>query len=145
MKYEMPSFPKVGFDINSIQKQVNIDNEEITRSLKDVADEREKRYNDGVEREQKMIELLESINKNTSLISDILKLMEENTKDQKIILEIINEFNSLATISNKNDGHSLYRKIMQKINTTISDVNTINTLCVYGMTIYNTLHTMGKI
>ena len=86
-----------------------------------------------------MIELLESIDKNTSLLSEVIFLLEENTKNQKQILEIINDFNALATVKDKETIQSQYRKIMKKINTTISDVNTINTLCGYGMTIYNML------
>ncbi len=35
--------------------------------------------------------------------------------------------------------------IANKINTALKDVNTINTLCSYGMFVYSTLHTMGKI
>lgn len=143
MKLEQPNIPQV--DFSNIIRQVNAQTEELNKSLQEAADERERRYTDGVDREKRMIELLESIDKNTSVLSDMVKLLEENTKDQKAILEIINDFNSLATIKDKKESQTLYRKIMDKISNAISDINTINTLYVYGMTIYNTLHTMGKI
>ena len=92
-----------------------------------------------------MIELLESIDKNTSVLNDIFKILEENTKDQKAILDILNDFNSLATINEPTKAQGLYRKIMNKINTVLSDVNTMTTLYSYGMTVYSTLHSMGKI
>mgnify|MGYP003318166587 CR=1 FL=1 len=78
-------------------------------------------------------------------IKPILKMLEENTKDQKAIIEIINDFNTLATISNREEKQNFYRKIIDKINTTISEVETLNTLMSYGLIIYNTLQTLGKI
>ena len=110
-----------------------------------IYEKKEQRYYDSVTREERMIELLESIDKNTSLLSEVIILLEENTKDQKQILEIINDFNALATVKDKETMQSQYRKIMKKINTTISDVNTINTLCGYGMTIYNMLKSFFSI
>lgn len=139
MNLEQPIFPKL--DLSSSIDTANILNDRLS----DMVEAKERRYIDGVERENRMIELLESIDKNTSILPDMLKVLEENTQDQKAILEIINDFNMLATIETKDEKQSFYRKIMNKINTTISDVNTINTLIVYGMSIYNTLHTMGKI
>lgn len=92
-----------------------------------------------------MMELLESIDKNTSILNDIFKILEENTQDQKAILDILNDFNSLATISEPSKAQGLYRKIMNKINTGLSDINTMTTLYSYGMIVYTTLHNMGKI
>lgn len=125
---------------NNIIRQVNAQNEQINKVFKAGAEEREQRYIDAVGREKRMIELLESIDKNTCALSDMVKLLEENTKDQAVILEIISEFNSLATIKDKKEAQSLYRKIMNKISTGLSDINTINTLFSYGMIIYNMLH-----
>uniref|UniRef100_UPI0024947069 hypothetical protein n=1 Tax=Romboutsia ilealis TaxID=1115758 RepID=UPI0024947069 len=73
------------------------------------------------------------------------KLLEENTQDQKAILEIINDFNSLATINEPEKAQTLYRKIMNKISTALSDVDTITTLSNYGLLVFNTLRAMGKI
>ena len=131
------------FDFSSIHHNV-FDNmqERIvadTEFQNAIYEKKEQRYYDSVAREERMIELLESIDKNTSLLSEVIFLLEENTKDQKQILEIINDFNALATVKDKETIQSQYRKIMKKINTTISDVNTINTLFGYGMTIYNML------
>ena len=125
---------------NNIIRQVNAQNEQINKVFKAGAEEREQRYIDAAGREKRMIELLESIDKNTCALSDMVKLLEENTKDQAVILEIISEFNSLATIKDKKEAQSLYRKIMNKISTGLSDINTINTLFSYGMIIYNMLH-----
>ena len=125
---------------NNIIRQVNAQNEQINKVFKAGAEEREQRYIDAVGREKRMIELLESIDKNTCALSDVVKLLEENTKDQAVILEIISEFNSLATIKDKKEAQSLYRKIMNKISTGLSDINTINTLFSYGMIIYNMIH-----
>lgn len=140
---KIPNIPRPNY--SSYIENISVNTEEVTKALDELSVERDKRYNDGVEREKRMIELLESIDKNTSVLLDMVKLLEENTEDQKAILEIINDFNTLATINNKSESQSLYRKIMNKINVTISDVTTINTLCGYGLTIYNALHAMGKI
>lgn len=150
MKPEYSNMQKIDFSnsskiVEQIKAEISAQNEEISRSVREAKEERERRYEDGVDREKRMIELLESIDKNTSVLSDMVKLLEENVSDQKEILAIINDFNSLATLKNKTERQSLYRKIMDKINNTISDINTINTLYGYGMIIYNTLHTMGKI
>ena len=78
-------------------------------------------------------------------MGSLITFLEENTKDQKAILDILNDFNSLATINEPTKAQGLYRKIMNKINTVLSDVNTMTTLYSYGMTVYSTLHSMGKI
>ena len=145
MKFTDTNIALPSFDYESISKRSNAISEEVNKSLEQAREERDKRYNDSAEREKRMIELLQSIDKNTSVLLDMVKLLEENTEDQKAILEIINDFNTLATINDKSESQSLYRKIMNKINVTISDVTTINTLCGYGLTIYNALHAMGKI
>jgi len=75
----------------------------------------------------------------------MLKLLEKNTQNQKEILDIINDFNSLATINEPAKAQTLYRKIMNKINTALDDVNTMTTLYSYGMVVYTTLHSLGKI
>ena len=119
--------------------------EAISKALDEKRKESEQRYQDGVTREKRMIELLESIDKNTSILNDIFKILEENTQDQKEILDILNDFNSLATISEPAKAQTFYRKIMNKINTALSDVNTMTTLYSYGMVVYTALHSMGKI
>ena len=129
----------------SIVENTNLHTEQINKELERISEEREKRYQDGVTREERMIELLESIDKNTSVLNDIFKILEENTEDQKAILDILNEFNSLATISEPTKAQGLYRKIMNKINTALTDVNSMTTLYSYGMIVYSTLHSMGKI
>ena len=143
MDLKIPSFPQT--DYSGIIEEANRRNAELNKALDEAAEEREKRYNDGVEREKRMIELLESIDKNTSVLSDMLKLLEENTQDQKAILEIINDFNSLATINEPETDQTLYRKIINKISTALSDVDTITTLSNYGLLVFNTLRAMGKI
>ena len=110
--------------LSSIIESANEHTAQINKELEKISEEREKRYQDGVTREEKMIELLESIDKNTS---------------------VLNDFNSLATINEPTKAQGLYRKIMNKINTVLSDVNTMTTLYSYGMTVYSTLHSMGKI
>ena len=129
----------------SIVESTNLHTEQINKELERISEEREKRYQDGVTREERMIELLESIDKNTSVLNDIFKILEENTEDQNAILDILNEFNSLATISEPKKAQGLYRKIMNKINTALTDVNSMTTLYSYGMIVYSTLHSMGKI
>lgn len=140
------SVPNVSeMNIKNIIDSTNIHTAEINKALEKMGEEKEQRYQDGVTREKRMIELLESIDKNTSILNDIFKVLEENTKDQKAILDILNDFNSLATINEPAKAQTLYRKIMNKINTALSDVNTMTTLYSYGMVVYTTLHNMGKI
>ena len=63
-----------------------------------------------------------------------------NNLRQKIQdIEIINEINTLPTIKDKDNMTSTYRKIMNRINTALSDVNTINVLCCYALTIFNSI------
>lgn len=132
-------------NIKNIIDSTNTHTAEINKALEKMGEEKEQRYQDGVTREKRMIELLESIDKNTSVISDMLKLLEKNTQNQKEILDIINDFNSLATINEPAKAQTLYRKIMNKINTALDDVNTMTTLYSYGMVVYTTLHSLGKI
>lgn len=73
MDLKIPSFPQT--DYSGIIEEANRRNAELNKALDEAAEEREKRYNDGVEREKRMIELLESIDKNTSVLSDMLKLV----------------------------------------------------------------------
>ena len=120
----------------SIVESTKLHTEQINKELERISEEREKRYQDGVTREERMIELLESIDKNTSVLNDIFKILEENTEDQKAILDILSEFNSLATISEPTKAQGLYRKIMNKINTALTDVNSMTTLYSYGMIVY---------
>lgn len=138
----MPDYSKIA---DKIQHNFQQQNEQTNRMLDEISTERENRYNDKVNREKRMIELLESIDKNTSTLTNVMKLLEENTKDQKAILDILSEFNSLATIPEREKKESMFRTIMNKINTTISDVNTVTTLYSYGLFIYNLLHSLGKI
>ena len=142
----IPTIPDVSqMHLNSIIEEASIHTAEINKALEEMSNEREQRYQDGVSREERMIELLESIDKNTSILNDIFKILEENTKDQKTILDILNDFNSLATINEPSKAQSLYRKIMNKINTGLPDINTMTTLYSYGMVVYTALHNMGKL
>lgn len=139
-------FPNINTALSSFNYETfSKRSEELDKLIEETNKEREKRYNDGVEREKRIIELLESIDKNTLVLSDMLKLIEENTQDQKAILEIINEFNTLATINDPTKAQSAYRKTMNKINTVLSDINTMTTLYTYGTFIYGILHNLGKI
>lgn len=130
---------KPNYNFDDIVSNINYQNEELTKSLNEAYEEREKRYNDKVVREEKIIELLQSIDKNTSILYDVVILLKENVENQKEILEIINEINTLPTIKDKDNMTSTYRKIMNRINTALSDVNTINVLCCYALTIFNSI------
>lgn len=129
----------------NIINSANIHAEEINKEFKKLSEEREKRYQDGVTREERMIELLESIDRNTKILNDIFKVLEKNTTNQETILDILNSFNSLATINEPSKAQGTYRKIMNKINTAILDVDTMTTLYHYGSVVYSILHRMGKI
>ena len=142
--------PKIVPNINAeqikrITEQAQNNISYISESIDEMNKIKEKRYQDGVIRETRMIELLESIDKNTSVLFDIVSLLKENTENQNEILEIINEFNSLATIEDESKVQSTYRKIMNKINTMVNDINTINALMSYGIFIINVLQNVGKI
>ena len=131
--------------IKRITEQTQNNISYISESIDEMNKIKEKRYQDGVIRENRIIELLESIDKNTSVLSDIVSLLKENTENRNEILEIINEFNSLATIEDESKVQSTYRKIMNKLNTMVNDINTINALMSYGIFIINVLQNIGKI
>ena len=126
-------------------ENLNHQEEEIFKAIDEKNSENERRHYEEVEREKKIIELLESIEKNTFLLVEIFKILETNTTDQKIILEIVNELNSLFTINQKEETKTLYRKIMDKINNLISDVNTSNTLISYALFVSRILIKNGKL
>lgn len=147
-----PVIPNIKLEPNTYQEHfakvvesANMHIQQTNKDLEKFSEEKEKRYQDGVAREERMIELLEAIDKNTSVLNDIFKILEKNTKEQETILEILNEFNSLATINEPIKAQGVYRRIMDKINTALMDVDTMATLHYYGSFVYSILHGMGKI
>ena len=59
---KIPNIPRPNY--GSYIENISVNTEEATKALDELSEERDKRYNDGVEREKRMIELLESIDKN---------------------------------------------------------------------------------
>ena len=73
----IPTIPDVSWmHLNSIIEEASIHTAEINKALEEMSNEREQRYQDGVSREERMIELLESIDKNTSILNDIFKILD---------------------------------------------------------------------
>ena len=142
---ELKDFKLSANNLGPIIDNLNHQEEEIFKAIDEKNSENERRHYEEVEREKKIIELLESIEKNTFLLVEIFKILETNTTDQKIILEIVNELNSLFTINQKEETKTLYRKIMDKINNLISDVNTSNTLISYALFVSRILIKNGKL
>ena len=121
------------YDFNYIQKQIDKSIRETQKIQDGIYEEREKRYKDSVSRENKIIDLLSSIDTNTSVLKDVVRLVQESNVNQKEILNIINEINLIATAKTKEEAESLFQKVFNKINTTISNVETMQTLMNYGM------------
>ena len=142
---ELKDFKLSANNLGPMIDNLNHQEEEIFKAIDEKNSENEWRHYEEVEREKKIIELLESIEKNTFLLVEIFKILETNTTDQKIILEIVNELNSLFTINQKEETKTLYRKIMDKINNLISDVNTSNTLISYALFVSRILIKNGKL
>ncbi len=142
---ELKDFKLSANNLGPMIDNLNHQEEEIFKAIDEKNSENERRHYEEVEREKKIIELLESIEKNTFLLVEIFKILETNTTDQKIILEIVNELNSLFTINQKEETKTLYRKIMDKINNLISDVNTSNTLISYALFVSRILIKNGKL
>ncbi len=118
------------FDIMIAQSQKQ--GEEIAKVMRESALEKEKRYFAGVKREEKIIGILESIDTNTKVLKDVYKILNESSKYQNDILDFLNNLNMLAMEKNKTIRKSKYRKIMDGIKTTVSDINTLIVLFTYG-------------
>jgi hypothetical protein len=131
--------------LNNAVKIMNAQQEEITKSIIEKNNERERRYQEKVSREKQMVELLKAIDKNTSVIPDMLKLLEQSNDYQQQILDFMYDLNTIATIKNKTRAKQMYENVMFKIKNGISDINTFATLWNYGETIGKILKTLGII
>ena len=139
----IPNVNQVNF--KDIIDSANLHNSELKNKLDKIEKEKDQKYKDSVKREERIIELLESIDENTSLLSDIFKSLNENNDNQKEIIDIINQFNNLSTINNMKKAESSYRKIMKKIGAVVNDIELMNKLFAYGRLVYTSLHSIGKI
>ena len=132
-------------NLKDIVNNANLNSIELKNKLDKIAKEKNQKYEDSVKREERIIELLESIDDNTSILNDIFKSLKDNNDNQKEIIDIINQFNNLLTLNDIKKVESSYRKLIKKIGIVINDIELMNKLFAYGRFIYTSLHINGKI
>ncbi|MCK1996447.1 hypothetical protein MPH47_04200 [Psychrobacillus psychrodurans] len=93
--------------------------------------EREERY------KKDTLNTLKNIEKNTGDISQLVSLLHENSDKQTEILEIMTNIMSIGTSSTPEEAESRYRTVMNKINETIQDAETMEKLLGYGKLFYH--------
>lgn len=77
---------------------------------------------------QEVIELLRGIHANTTSMSNMIEFIQGSENRQEEILTIISEILLIGTAKSNNEATSMYRKVMDKINQTVEDAESFETL-----------------
>lgn len=88
--------------------------------------------------DQEVLETLQNIEKNTGDISQIISLLHNNSEKQVEILKVMQEIMSIGTSSTTDEAKSKYRTVMDTINTSFEDAETMEKLLGISKTFYHT-------
>jgi len=89
------------------------------------------------EYQQKSLEVLQSINENTANLYSIVELINQNADKQDELIALLSEVLSLAKAKSKKEADNLFKKIMEKINDTTDNVDSMIKIVGWATTIYN--------
>lgn len=89
------------------------------------------------EYQQKSLEVLQSINENTANLYSIVELINKSTDKQDDLIALLSEVLSLAKAKSKKEADNLFKKIMEKINDTTDNVDSMIKIAGWATTIYN--------
>ncbi len=85
---------------------------------------------------EQQLTVLKDIEQNTSIISNVVQLIQKDVANSAQNLELIKEALEIATSSSRAEAESKYEKLLGKINTTVTGVQDIQTLSSWAKVIY---------
>ena len=118
---------------SQLEDEMQASTDNINEATRFIAKKLEKEKQEKIAREEKKIGLLESIDNNTKVLSELLIIARENNEYQKEILEFMKELIEVAMMEDKVEATSKYREIMNKAKLAISDFNVVTTVLGYGL------------
>lgn len=89
------------------------------------------------EYQQKSLEMLQAINQNTANLYTIVDLINKNNEKQDVLIEIVSEILAIAKAKEKKEAETLFKKVMNRINDSVDDVESIIKITGWAMTVYN--------
>lgn len=89
------------------------------------------------EYQQKSLEVLQSINKNTANLYTIVELISRSNDKQDELIALMTEVFSLAKAKSKEEADTMFKKIIGKINDTADSVDSILKIVGWATTVYN--------
>ncbi|UPW82705.1 hypothetical protein [Lysinibacillus sp. Ag94] len=98
-----------------------------------------KPYNPNEELERlakQQLDVLNDIKQDTSLISNVILLIQQDVADSSKHLELIKEALEIAASTTKEEAESKLGKLLSKIDTTVEGVQNVQTLVNWAKTIY---------
>ena len=128
MQMVEPNFPSL--DYATIYKQVATEMPEIEPIFPEGYFEKTQEY------QQKSLEILESINKNTANLYSIVELIKDSNEKQDEMIALVSEILALAKAKDKKEADSLYKKITSKISTEVKNVDAIIKLVGWATSVY---------
>ena len=75
--------------------------------------------------QEKSLEILRSINENTANLYTMVELINKSNDNQEELLDILTQILAIAAAKSKEEADSLFKKIMQKLTNTTSNVETM--------------------
>lgn len=123
-----PILPVLDYEL--LYTQARVDVPEIEPIFPDNYFEKTQEY------QQRSLEILESINKNTANLYSIIELIKDSNEKQDEMIGLITEILTLAKAKDKKEADSLYKKIFSKINTEVKNVDAIIKLTGWASSVY---------
>lgn len=93
-------------------------------------------FDNNLEYQKKLLEQLESINNNTSVLPEALELINKNVDNQEQIIKLINEIFSIAKAKDKEEAKSMFMKVLDKIKEVTDDIEAIQKLTNWACIAY---------
>lgn len=115
---------------DSVYKQAVIDLPKIESPFPEDYFEKTQEY------QQRSLEMLESINKNTANLYSIIELIKDSNEKQDEMISLITEILTLAKAKDKKEAETLYQKIFSKINAEVKNVDAIIKLIGWATSVY---------
>lgn len=85
------------------------------------------------------LKMLNSINQNTANLYTLVELVNKSSENQDELLGLLSEILEISKAQNKEEATSLYRKTMDRINTTIKDGDTLYKIVNYATLVYTAI------
>lgn len=130
---DIPSYTTIIKMDDDFEKQ----KEAMIRSMEEKQRKEEKYKND-------VLNALNRIIDNTANLTAVVQLLHENNEKQDEIFEIITDIMSIAKEKTKQDAETVYRRVLNRINSFTGDIETITKLLGYATTAYTVISQMSK-